>query len=333
MKRRRGSVVLAVVAMVATQLVLPAGGAGADPGHGRPCVRTVSTGLQTVEVSFAGQVYPVRVNVPPSAVSAERLPMVLNLHYSNGNADQQAAYSGLEPVGDREGFITVEPNGNIPAATPNPNKIWFWNVPGVPTTAGSYPPPDARDDIAYLTGVIDELAESGCADRSRVYITGHSGGARMASAYACARPDKIAAAGASAGLRAGRPAPLDPMLVELQSCRPNQPVPVITFHGDADTTNPYQGRPTDLRWGYSTPLAVQSWAQLNRCASGPAITTVSAHVTKLAYSDCARRTEVVLYKVAGGTHSWPGSPTDTSATQEIDASTLMWQFFAAHRRP
>src|SRR5689334_5715031 len=89
MKRRRGSVVLAVVAMVAAQLVLPAGGAGADPGHGRPCVRTLSTGLQTVEVSFAGQVYPVRVNVPPSAVPAERLPMVLNLHYSNGNADQQ----------------------------------------------------------------------------------------------------------------------------------------------------------------------------------------------------------------------------------------------------
>jgi polyhydroxybutyrate depolymerase len=233
-------------------------------------------------------------------------------------------------VGDREGFITVEPNANIPAADPNPNKIWLWNVPGVPTTAGSYPPPDARDDIAYLTRVIDELAESGCADRARVYIVGHSGGARMASAYACARPDKIAAVGASAGLRAGRPAPLDPMVAELQSCRPDRPVPVITFHGDADTTNPYQGRPTDLRWGYSTPLAVQDWAQLNRCTSGPVVAVVSAHVKKQSYGGCAGQAEVVLYKVAGGTHSWPGSPADSGATQEIDASTLMWQFFVAH---
>jgi polyhydroxybutyrate depolymerase len=301
----------------------------AAPGR---CDRALSAGTQTVQVSFDDVDYPVRVHVPADLPARQPVPIVLNLHFSNGNADQQAAYSGLEPVGDQEGFVTVEPNGNLPAVTPNPNQIWFWNVPGVPTTAGSYPPPGARDDVAFLTKVIDNITKLACGDSSRIYLAGHSGGARMASAYACARPDKIAALAASAGLRAGRPSPTDPMFAELQTCAPNRPVPVITFHGDADTTNPYQGRPTDLRWGYSTPVAVQSWAQLNHCATGPAVTQVSPHVSRLTYDNCAANAQVILYKVAGGTHSWPGSAADAGATKEIDASTLMWQFFQAHHR-
>jgi polyhydroxybutyrate depolymerase len=50
--------------------------------------------------------------------------------------------------------------------------------------------------------------------------------------------------------------------------------------------------------------------------------------------------EVVLYTAKGGGHSWPGGkpmpmvewwlgPTNTS----IDASSLMWAFFRAHRLP
>ncbi|WP_328989468.1 hypothetical protein OG394_24865 [Kribbella sp. NBC_01245] len=329
--RVRG-VPVALVALLLPPFVSPAGAVPVEDQAATACVRQLPPGTQTIQVPFQGATYPVRVHVPNGAAARQTLPMVLNLHYSNGNADQQAAYSGLEPVGDQAGFITVQPNGNLPAATPNPNQIWFWNVPGVPTTAGSYPPPDARDDIAYLTKVIEHLTTVACVDTSRVYITGHSGGARMASAYACARPDKIAALGASAGLRAGRPSPLDPMFAELQSCAPRQPVPVITFHGDADTVNPYQGRATDLRWGYSTPLAVQTWAHLNDCKTGPTITQVSAHVTRLTYTRCDGHAEVVLYKVAGGTHSWPGSPTDSSATKEIHAFTLMWQFFQPHHR-
>ncbi|NEA30210.1 PHB depolymerase family esterase [Streptomyces sp. SID13031] len=315
--------------LTASPAVAGSGPSDGERGPGR-CVRALPSGTQTIQVGFGSAAYPVRVHIPVDALA--RVPIVLNLHFSNGNADQQAAYSGLEPVGDREGFVTVEPNGNIPAATPNPNQIWFWNVPGVPTTAGSYPPPDARDDIAFLTKVLDDVTRLVCGDSSRVYVAGHSGGARMASAYACARPDKVAALAASAGLRAGRPSPTDPMFAEVQTCAPNRPVPVITFHGDADTTNPYQGRATDLRWGYSTPLAVQSWAQLDRCTTGPAVVAVSPHVNRLTYTGCAGGAQVVLYKVAGGTHSWPGSAADSGATKEIEASTLIWQFFQAHRR-
>ncbi|WP_257210738.1 hypothetical protein [Actinomyces ruminis] len=41
-----------------------------------------------------------------------------------------------------------------------------------------------------------------------------------------------------------------------------------------------------------------------------------------------------LYTVEAGGHTWPGTSVDLSAlgttTQEINASQLMWDFFAAH---
>jgi polyhydroxybutyrate depolymerase len=295
---------------------------------GKDC--TVPTGTSQVDVELDGVAYPVRVHVPDVDGRAAALPMVLNLHPSNGNAESISAYNDLDLTADAEGFITVAPNGVLPAADPNPDQVWFWNVPGVPTTAGEYPPPDTRDDVEFLTAVIDTMVGLGCADPHRVYATGHSGGARMASAYACARPDKVAAIAPVAGLRAGRPSPDDPSAVELQSCAPRRSVPVITFHGDADTVNPYQGN-NDKRWGYTTQLAVQSWARMNGCTTGPRVEPVTEHVTKETYTTCRGRADVVLYKVTGGTHSWPGG-NDSSATQEVSATELIWEFFTHYRR-
>jgi polyhydroxybutyrate depolymerase len=311
------------------------GADGGAPALGKPAKDcTVPTGTSQVDVELDGVAYPVRVHVPENAGTgngrAGAPPMVLNLHPSNGNAESISAYNDLDLTADAEGFVTVAPNGALPAADPNPNQVWFWNVPGVPTTAGAYPPPDARDDVEFLTAVIDEMVGLGCADPRRVYATGHSGGARMASAYACARPDKVAAIAPVAGLRAGRPSPDDPSAVELQSCAPRRSVPVITFHGDADTVNPYEGN-GDKRWGYTTQLAVQSWARMNGCTVGPRVEPVTEHVTKETYTTCRGRADVVLYKVAGGTHSWPGG-NDSSATQEVSATELIWEFFTHYRR-
>ncbi|MFV0426532.1 MAG: hypothetical protein ACK5KU_05785 [Beutenbergiaceae bacterium] len=46
---------------------------------------------------------------------------------------------------------------------------WAWNVPGMPTAAGEYPPVDARDDVKFLTTVIDEVSRTGCGDPDQVF--------------------------------------------------------------------------------------------------------------------------------------------------------------------
>ncbi|WP_233188374.1 alpha/beta hydrolase family esterase [Actinomyces qiguomingii] len=294
------------------------------------------SGTQTVDVAFAGQTYPVRIHVPEGADPAVRLPLVLDLHGSNSNGVSQAKISGLDAVADaaEEGFIVAEPTAAIAleADDPLPDGNWAWNVPGVPTTAGEYPPDDARDDIAFLATVIDSLSEQACVDTGRVYATGYSGGGRMASALACERPDLIAAIAPVAGLRAGRAAD-DAATIDPSTCTPAQPVSVLTFHGTDDVVNPYDGN-DDARWGYGVKAAVSTWAQLDGCTAEPATEQVSDHVSVTRYDSCEGGAAVELYTVDAGGHTWPGTSVDLSAlgtiTQEINASQLMWEFFAAH---
>jgi polyhydroxybutyrate depolymerase len=312
-----------------------AAGAG---GTGSSCSRTLPAGVQTVQVSFGGVSYPVRVYVPDGVKRTKSLPLVLDLHGSSSNGVNQAPISDLTAVAAREKFIVANPSGAIALPQPNPplpDGSWAWNVPGVPTTAGQFPPAGARDDVRYLAAVIAQLDRTGCVNDRRVYAAGFSGGGRMASALACARSDLIAAVAPVAGLRAGRPSPIDTTVPEIQSCRPERPVSVITFHGDADVVNPITGS-ADLRWGYAVSLAVQTWARLDGCRVGPSAETVSEHVTRFTYSRCRSRSDVTYYRVTGGGHTWPGTEVDLSplgvTTQEIDASELMWRFFEEHPR-
>jgi polyhydroxybutyrate depolymerase len=287
-------------------------------------------------MTFRGSTYPVRVHIPDVGGRSHNLPLVLDLHGSQSNGVVQAGISDLSTLADREQFIVANPSGAIPLAQqtpPLPDGSWAWNVPNVPTTAGQFPPADARNDIDYLTAVIDYLTRTECVDSRRVYADGYSGGGRMASALACARPDRIAAIASISGLRAGRPSPMDTSVPDVEDCAPPRPVPVLTFHGDADFVNPYAGS-KDLRWGYSVSVAVQTWARVDGCRVGPLMDTISEHVVQYTYRACRGDADVVFYKVLGGGHTWPGTSVDLSplgvTTQEINASQLLWRFFEAH---
>ena len=299
------------------------------------CSRTLS-GTQTVDIDFDGTTYPVRVHVPDTADPDTPLALVMDLHGSDSNGVFQASISELDAVADADetGFIVAQPSAAIAMTTTSPlaDGNWAWNVPGVPTTAGELPSDDARDDVAFLSAVIEELTSEGCVDPQRVYVTGFSGGGRMASALACARPDLIAAIAPVAGLRAGSPDAEDPGAVDTSACASAQGVSVMTFHGTADLVNPYNGN-TDPRWGYDVATAVQSWADLNQCTESTT-EQVSEHVQRAVHRGCAQDAEVVSYTVTDGGHPWPGTSADISAlgatTQEISASQLMWEFFTAH---
>jgi polyhydroxybutyrate depolymerase len=336
-----GGLVLAAAALTGAVGTGVLGGSAALPrpsGHGPArCIPALPAGTQQVPVTYGGATYQVRVRVPDVAApaqghggAAERPGLVLDLHGSGADGAAQATISGFDALADAKGFVVAEPSGAIAL-----NGGWAWNVPGVPTTAGQLPPADARDDVAFLSAVATQVGGKTCADPDKVYATGYSGGARMASALACRRADQFAAVGTVAGLRAGRPSPLDTSVPDVANCRPSRPVPVVELHGDADYTNPYQGS-TDLRWGYTVPVAVQTWARLDGCRVGPSSTAVSAHVTRFAYSACTGRADVELYRISGGGHTWPGTSVDQSengtVTHEISASAILWDFFAAHPR-
>ncbi len=296
------------------------------PGAAPACTRAVPPGERTVPVTYAGRQYQVTVYVPAGADPATRLPLVMNLHGTGGTGAGQLQYSAMKPAADAGRFLVVAPSGAIATAGG-----FAWNVPGV----GS-PPAGARDDVGFLDQVLTTTTSALCAAPARVYGTGYSGGGRMTSAFACARPDRLAAIAPVAGLRAGRPDPQDPARPDPASCNPARPVPVVAFHGQQDATNPFQGG-GDVVWRYSVPVAQARWAAVNRCTSGPATATVSAHVTRTSYLGCAGGADTVLYAVSDGGHTWPGTPVPSpgngTTTQEISANTVMWQFFQRFQLP
>jgi polyhydroxybutyrate depolymerase len=208
-------------------------------------------------------------------------------------------------------------------------------VPGVTLPSGQPP-----DDEQFLSDAIAYLVANLCVDAKRIYGTGYSGGGRMISQYACDFADRLAAIAVVAGLRAGYPitGPSGP-IPDPATCTPSRPVPVITFAGTADPVNPYAGGGAAY-WQYGTEVALARWAELNHCRKGPQLLPVSEHVSKLSYSACRHNADVVLYRVTGGGHTWPGSeafislePVLGPVTFEIDASELIWRFFTKHRLP
>lgn len=250
----------------------------------------------------------------PAGHGAGPMPLVILLHGSTGTGAQMLRDSHLAETADRHGFVVAAPDGGIAA-----DRGYVWNIPGVPTVAGTLPPENARDDVAYLTGLIDRLVDTGCVDGKRVYVTGLSGGGRMASWLGCVAAERFAAIAPVVGLRAGRPLASDPTQADPATCRPDAPLPVLAFAGDADGTNPITGGGAPY-WRYAQAAALQRWAVLNGC-SEPYARNLTATVYEQGYARCRGDTTVAARVMRGGQHSW--SVVDNEA---------LWAFLSRQRR-
>jgi polyhydroxybutyrate depolymerase len=146
---------------------------------------------------------------------------------------------------------------------------------------------------------------------------------------ACDHSAKIAAIAPVAGLRAGVPKEVSAGVwqPDPKTCQPRNPVPVRTFHGTADGTNPFAGN-DDPRWGYSVPIALRRWARIDHCTKGPATSKITATVNLVLYSKCRAGVTVGLYREEGANHTWPGdASTPVGVDRSINATALIWRFF------
>ena len=303
----------------------------------------LAAGSQSIDVTSGGLKRAVLLYVPQAVAGHRALPLVIDLHGSGGNGAQQAQLSRLPALAARNGFVVAEPSGGV--VLPGAPDAHYWNIPGVPLIGGTATPADAPDDVLFISDVIDAIAAKTCIDPRRIFVTGMSGGARMASLLACRLSTRIAAVAPVSGLRAGLPAS------DSRSCQPRRPVPIVTFHGTGDRVNPVNGDGSP-RWSYSIPVALARWAELDHCQGAPHEERISAHVTLVRYRPCAQGAEILFYRTdasgeQGGGHAWPGSVPRRAAagkaaeqflranepSTEIDASALMWTFFEAHPLP
>jgi len=332
---RLAHVLLAAAAALALPTTVAAPADARERAAGPRCA-PAEPGLTTVSVTSAGVTYPVSLYVPRGYTGRHAVPLVLNLHGSGSNGLDQLTITDMRRAADERGFLVAVPSGGTPQ--PGSQGGYSWVLPGVPNTSGQLPSPDDRDDVRFLSNTISAISDGFCVTPERVYATGFSGGARMVSLLACRLADRIAAVAPVAGLRAGNPDTTDPTRPAPGGCAPSRPVPVLTFHGQEDTVNPYTGGGSAY-WRYSVPGALGRWAELDGCPIGPRDTRLTEHVTLSAYRACRKGAAVSMYGIADGGHTWPGSPYPDAfpglgkVSTEVDATDAMWHFFERHRLP
>lgn len=254
------------------------------------------------------------IYIPNSYDGTKPVPLVFDFHGRGGNPRGEVAYSDFANLAEKKGFILVAPRGifaelGMPA----------WNT---------RLEPDGVDDVALVKQIIKEITQKYHIDKKRIYATGMSGGARMVSRVGCDLSDIFAAIAPVAGVQF------------LDDCAPSRALSVITFHGKKDLVNHYKHQSNSRSyWVHGVEYSVGKWVEVNDCDDSAKTTKISDVVTKLTYSNCRDGAEVIFYQIEDGGHTWPSTPTPSTASwagitnKDIVATDLIWEFFMAHPMP
>jgi polyhydroxybutyrate depolymerase len=224
---------------------------------------------------------PAAVDIPRGYDPSVEHPLVVVLHGFGPYTGQiQAAFFGLLNMVDEKDLVMLLPDGTL-----NEDGDRFWNG-----ASFCCDPDNAIDDVAYLTGLIEEAKQTYNIDAKRVYLVGHSNGGFMSFRMACEASESITAIASLAGSTFADPA----------DCKPTTlPVSVLAVHGTADTTILYDGVPD----GYPSAVdTVELFAAAAGCDTGSPDTLGTVNLVSMVDGN---ETEQVEYQTGcqGGVNS------------------------------
>lgn len=274
--------------------------------------------VETFTYDGVDRVY--RLFVPERVDTTVPIPLVFNIHGGGGDWEGAVASTGFDAVAEREGFAIVYPasvEGNW-----NDGRVIERTDPTI-------------DDVGFLVALADYLTAEYNLDPIRVYATGISNGAMMSLRLACEASSTFAAVAAVAG---SLPVELEP------TCAPENPVAVALLHGDADPLVPYEGGDLSAPGDgtvIGVPDTVALWLEIDRCDPNEVATEAlpdvarrdGTNITLTRYTECAADTQVHLYHINNGGHTWPGGVPNVRAalvgrvSYDINASEVIWDFF------
>jgi polyhydroxybutyrate depolymerase len=180
------------------------------------------------------------------------------------------------------------------------------------------------DDVGFLDALADEFIQNHGADPLRIYFCGFSAGGYMSYRMVCESQHCIAAVASVAGTM------VDALS---ESCVIDQPTPVMHIHGTSDFVVSYNG---SVFAGLSVDEVMEHWTTSNGCSGSAVVENLDdidpgdgSTVDKYLWSECEASGEVLLYKINGGGHTWPGTQAllggvgsinnDINASQQIEA--------------
>jgi polyhydroxybutyrate depolymerase len=329
---RRGLAALALAGLCAATSA-PATGARAAES---PKPRFPAPGDFDLSLQVGSRSRSFLVHLPPGFSESTALPVLLAFHGGGGSAQGFQKYAGLDAVADREGFAVVYPDGSGRLG----RRLLTWNAGGCCGFARE----DRVDDVGFALRLLGDLSRDLPLDRTRVYATGHSNGAMMAYRLAAEVADRIAAIAPVAGA------------MQVASFQPSRPVAVLHLHSVDDPRALYAGGlgppfPFTRTRVEHQPVEAElaRWAKLDGCQTQPQpveekLATgdgVSAPQTAvlLDYAPCSSGSAVMLWKLTGAGHGWPGAPPVLGEklmgppARVISAAEEVWRFVKGFSRP
>ena len=268
--------------------------------------------------------------IPSSYDRSMPVPVVIALHGKGVDGEGMILVTrrGFDRLAERDGFIVVYPDG----VERN------WNDGRRDEEDNDRAHREDIDDVGFLAALTDKLVLDYNADPKRVYATGISNGAIMSYRLACELSDRIAAI-----------APVDGNipLMFIGECSPSRHIPVLAINNVNDPMVPFEGGEihghsgrTKLGKVLSVEQSIGYWVEKNGCSPVPIITEEpdrdpadGTRVSSWEYVNESDGTEVILYIVYGGGHTWPGGlqylPERVigKTSRDIDANEVIWTFF------
>ena len=243
------------------------------------------------------------IHLPTGYSTNNQYPIVLNLHGLLSNATIQQSITEFDNIADIKGFIVVYPNGN--------GILNKWET-------------ISNSDVDFLSNLVDTI-RANYSTNNCLFVTGFSQGGFMTYKFANNTDHIVNAIAVGSGNMSN--------LLKNQSTSAPQ-IPIMHFHGTADSTVPYLGSQPTIS---PVDSSIKWWVQHNNCNPSPSYTAMpnlnladSSTVEKYYYSSGVNGSEVTFYKVINGGHTWSGSnaPSPLGFTnKDINQSSIIGDFF------
>ena len=257
-----------------------------------------------------------KIHLPIGYSFQKSYPLVFVFHGGLGNPDIISKQTRFSEKADKEGFIVVYPYG-----TGSFNKkLLTWNT----WDCCGYAKKNDINDVDFINAVLKRIKSEYLIDEKRIYAAGLSNGGMMCYLLACELSEYFAAI-----------APVAASMFDTVSCDPKSEVSIIAFNSINDENILYNGPSEADTSAEMKTLPVEKvinmWVNNFNCVH--LRTSDSSSFQKISYIN-KNGTEIILYKMLSGGHSWPGGEKlrkfADNPVKNVSATDIIWDFFKSN---
>jgi polyhydroxybutyrate depolymerase len=289
----------------------------------RASLRIAASADEKYSINVDGLARNYLLHVPVDLPAGKPAPLVLVFHGGGGHDWNMPGFTHFDDLADQEGFVVAYPDAV--------NRNWN-DSRGIATA----------DDVGFTRAVIADVSRAHSIDAHRIYATGISNGGFFSNRLACDAADRVAAI---ASVAATMPKPL------VAECKPARPISVLYIQGTDDPLVPINGGTIGFVRGrhrgenISLGDSANFWRDNDRISSSPDVKALpdrfddGTHVRREIWTGGKDDTEVDVYTIEGGGHTWPGGPQYLpkvivgKASQNLNATRTIWEFFQGQQLP